>query len=48
MAFAESSSDRVLFFDGGVIVEDGLPGEIFRTPRHERTRRFVESVLETR
>jgi polar amino acid transport system ATP-binding protein len=48
MAFAESSSDRVLFFDGGVIVEDGLPGEIFRSPRHERTRRFVESVLETR
>jgi polar amino acid transport system ATP-binding protein len=48
MAFAESSSDRVLFFDGGVIVEDGPPGEIFRNPRHERTRRFVESVLETR
>jgi polar amino acid transport system ATP-binding protein len=48
MAFAESSSDRVLFFDGGVIVEDGPPREIFRSPRHERTRRFVESVLETR
>lgn len=48
MAFAESASDRVLFFDGGVIVEDGSPDAIFRNPRHERTRRFVEAVLETR
>jgi polar amino acid transport system ATP-binding protein len=48
MAFAESASDRVLFFDGGVIVEDGPPDAIFRHPRHERTRRFVEAVLETR
>lgn len=46
MAFAESCSDRVLFFDGGVIVEQGAPGEIFRAPRHERTRRFVASILE--
>jgi ABC-type polar amino acid transport system ATPase subunit len=38
----------VLFFDGGVIVEDGPPDAIFRHPRHERTRRFVEAVLETR
>jgi polar amino acid transport system ATP-binding protein len=48
MAFAESASDRVLFFDGGVIVEDGPPDAIFRNPRHERTRRFVDAVLETR
>jgi len=48
MAFAESVSDRVLFFDGGVIVEDGTPEAIFRHPRHERTRRFVDAVLETR
>jgi polar amino acid transport system ATP-binding protein len=47
MAFAESCSDRVLFFDGGVIVEQGAPGQIFRAPGHERTRRFVESILET-
>jgi len=47
MVFAESCSDRVLFFDGGVIVEQGAPGQIFRAPGHERTRRFVESVLET-
>ncbi|HEX5477163.1 MAG TPA: ectoine/hydroxyectoine ABC transporter ATP-binding protein EhuA [Burkholderiales bacterium] len=48
MAFAEGASDRVLFFDGGVIVEDGEPAQIFRAPREERTRRFVEAVLETR
>jgi polar amino acid transport system ATP-binding protein len=48
MAFAENASDRVLFFDSGIIVEDGPPGAIFRNPRHERTRRFVEAVLETR
>lgn len=47
MAFAESCADRVLFFDGGVILEEGAPGQIFRAPKHERTRRFVESILET-
>jgi polar amino acid transport system ATP-binding protein len=47
MAFAETCSDRVLFFDRGAILEQGSPGEIFRAPRHERTRRFVESILET-
>jgi len=47
MAFAESCADRVLFFDGGVIVEQGAPDQIFRAPGHERTRRFVESILET-
>jgi len=44
MAFAESISDRVLFFEDGAIVEDGLPGAIFRDCRNERTRRFVEAV----
>jgi len=47
MQFAESSSDRVLFFDGGVILEEGAPAAIFRSPKHARTRRFVESILET-
>jgi polar amino acid transport system ATP-binding protein len=45
MAFAESVSDRVLFFDAGDIVEDGPPHAIFHRPRHERTCRFVEAVL---
>ena len=48
MAFAESVSGRILFFDGGNIVEDDAPDVIFRNARHARTRRFVEAVLETR
>ncbi len=46
MRFAEQSSDRVLFFDDGVILEDGKPGDIFTEPKHERTRSFLRSVLE--
>lgn len=45
MKFAETCSDRVLFFDGGEIVEDGTPSSIFTGARHERTRRFVAAVL---
>src|SRR5690606_27696309 len=41
MKFARSSSDRVLFLDAGVIVEDGTPQAIFESPRDERVRRFV-------
>jgi len=47
MAFAESCSDRVVFFDEGVILEDGTPEAIFRRPRLDRTRRFVQAVLES-
>lgn len=46
MRFAEQSSDRVLFFDDGVILEDGKPGDIFTQPEHERTQNFLRSVLE--
>jgi polar amino acid transport system ATP-binding protein len=46
MKFAERCADRVLFFDGGRIVEQGSPGELFRQPREERTRRFLKSMLE--
>ena len=45
MSFARSSSDRVLFFDRGVIVEDAEPAVMFAAPRHERTREFLRSVL---
>ncbi len=44
MKFAEGSSDRVLFFDGGVIVEDAAPEAMFGSPRDERVRRFVDAV----
>jgi polar amino acid transport system ATP-binding protein len=46
MRFAEECSDRVLFFDQGVILEEGLPKIIFHEPREERTREFLKSILE--
>jgi len=45
MSFARSSSDRVLFFDRGVIVEDARPEVMFTAPREERTRAFLRSVI---
>jgi polar amino acid transport system ATP-binding protein len=45
MDFARNVSDRVVFMDGGVIVEEGPPSEVLVDPRHERTRRFLQMVL---
>ena len=42
MAFASAVSDRVIFMDGGVIVEEGPPAEVFGNPKNERTRQFLE------
>lgn len=44
MSFAASCSDRVLFFDGGVVLEDGPPDAIFRNSSNERTRQFMAAV----
>ena len=44
MGFARAAADRVVFMDGGVILEQGTPQEIFEQPRHERTRAFLSSV----
>ena len=41
MAFARDVADRVLFLDGGVIVEQGPPAQLFDAPQHERTRAFL-------
>ena len=41
MQFAREVSDRVLFMDGGVIVEDGTAEELFLRPKRERTRQFL-------
>ena len=43
MEFARAVSDRVLFIDGGVIVEQGTPEEVFGNPKEERTRRFLKN-----
>jgi polar amino acid transport system ATP-binding protein len=46
MAFAEDIADRVIFMDGGRIVEDAPPQVIFTDPSNERTRAFLRAVLE--
>nr|WP_321525935.1 amino acid ABC transporter ATP-binding protein [uncultured Cohaesibacter sp.] len=46
MGFAESVCDRVLFMDGGVVVEEGAPEVIFRNPTQERTKNFLRKHLE--
>ena len=43
MAFAKAVSDRVIFMDGGVIVEQGTPGEVFDNPSMERTKQFLRN-----
>src|SRR5687767_14018015 len=44
MGFARNAADRVLFMDHGTIVEEGTPGQIFETPRQERTRAFIGQI----
>ncbi len=45
IGFAKEVSDRVLFMDSGVIVEEGTPDEIFNNPKNPRTKDFLEKVL---
>ena len=46
MSFARDVSNRVVFMDKGVIVEDDTPANIFNNPKHERTREFLSRALE--
>ncbi|PRW62274.1 amino acid ABC transporter ATP-binding protein [Actinopolyspora mortivallis] len=46
MQFAREVADRVLFMDGGVIVEQGDPAEVIGAPKQERTRGFLARVLD--
>ncbi|MER2226581.1 MAG: amino acid ABC transporter ATP-binding protein [Carnobacterium sp.] len=45
MGFAKEVADRVIFMDGGYIVEEGKPEQLFNHPQHERTKNFLEKVL---
>jgi ABC-type polar amino acid transport system ATPase subunit len=45
MGFAGDVADRVVFMDQGTVVEQGPPGEMFRAPGQERTRRFLRKLL---
>jgi polar amino acid transport system ATP-binding protein len=44
MGFAREVADRVVFMDGGVVVEEGPPDRVLGDPAHERTRRFLQMV----
>jgi polar amino acid transport system permease protein len=45
MGFARKVADRIVFLDGGVIVEEASAADFFERPRHERSVRFLEAVL---
>ena len=46
MRFARQAADRVFFIDGGVIVEQGTPDVFFTAPREQRTKIFLEKVMQ--
>jgi polar amino acid transport system ATP-binding protein len=46
MGFAREFADRVCFVENGQILEEGSPGEIFQTPKNERTQSFLKAVLD--
>jgi polar amino acid transport system ATP-binding protein len=45
IGFAREVADRVIFMDGGVIVEEGPPAEVISKPQNPRTQAFLASVL---
>ncbi|MCP3739609.1 amino acid ABC transporter ATP-binding protein [Rossellomorea sp. BNER] len=45
MGFAREVGDRVIFMDGGFIVEENEPNELFGNPQHERTKAFLSKIL---
>jgi polar amino acid transport system ATP-binding protein len=46
MSFAREVADRVVFMDGGVIVEEGAPAQVIGAPTHDRTRHFLSRLLD--
>ncbi|SHJ78671.1 amino acid ABC transporter ATP-binding protein [Paramaledivibacter caminithermalis] len=45
MGFAREVADRVIFMDEGYIVEQGIPEEIFTNPKHDRTKKFLNKIV---
>jgi ABC-type polar amino acid transport system ATPase subunit len=45
MGFARAAADRMVFLEGGRLIEDGTPEEIFSSPKEERTKEFLSHVL---
>ncbi|MCY9666648.1 amino acid ABC transporter ATP-binding protein [Paenibacillus alginolyticus] len=48
MGFARDVADRVVVMDGGVILEEGVPSDIFTNPSHPRTQTFLSQVLQNK
>ncbi len=46
MGFARDFSHRVMMFDGGRVIEDAAPEQLFTAPEHERTKSFLQAVLD--
>ena len=44
MQFAKDVADHVIFMEGGVVVEEGTPDEVFNHPKHERTKNFLGHI----
>jgi ABC-type polar amino acid transport system ATPase subunit len=44
MGFAKEVADRVIFMDGGNIIEQGIPEDIFVNPKHDRTKEFLGHI----
>lgn len=44
MNFARDISNQIVFMDGGVVVEEGSPREVFNNPKHERTKQFLRRL----
>lgn len=46
LEFAREVADRVVFMDGGKIIEENSAGEFFKNPRQERTKKFIEKFMQ--
>jgi ABC-type polar amino acid transport system ATPase subunit len=45
MGFAKEVGSRLIFMDEGLVVEDGLPADVFNNPQHPRTKEFFSKIL---
>jgi polar amino acid transport system ATP-binding protein len=45
ISFAGEAADRVVFMDGGNVIESGPPGEVLSRPQHPRTRSFLSRFI---
>ena len=45
IGFAREAADRIIFMDGGYVIETGPPGEVLVDPKHPRTRSFLARFI---